>query len=70
MEWNWMDGNTVNLVDRSLLVFYFSFSIFFILAPTEIRTQVSGFKVLSDNHYTIRANTKEQKTKYFIDSFC
>ena len=24
-------------------------------APTETRTRVSGFKVLSDNHYTIRA---------------
>ena len=27
----------------------------FLKAPTEIRTRVSGFKVLSDNHYTIRA---------------
>ena len=26
-------------------------------APIEIRTRVSGFKVLSDNHYTIRAKT-------------
>ena len=26
-------------------------------ALTEIRTRVSGFKVLSDNHYTIRAHT-------------
>ena len=25
--------------------------------PTEIRTRVSGFKVLSDNHYTMRPKT-------------
>ena len=30
----------------------------FLEAPTEIRTRVSGFKDLSDNHYTIGATNE------------
>ena len=33
--------------------------------PTEIRTRVSGFKVLSDNHYTMRPKTPH--TIFIID---
>lgn len=41
----------------------------FYLAPTETRTRVSGFKVPSDNRYTIRASRATYFCTYYIVCF-